>query len=404
MSELPKLILAVCLIALCIQARGADCPFPFVRGVDASFLRQIEDHGGAYYDGGLKRDALAIFRNHGVNLLRLRVWNNPADGYSGKADVLGLASRGHALGMRLLIDFHYSDTWADPAHQTKPAAWATLSDDALRTAVHDFTKDIVSSLAAQGTPPDFVQVGNEIRAGMLWPTGYVSGGTDPNWPRFASLLKAGVAGVKDGMPAGRSTSIVLHIDSGGNNAWCRDWYDAAVRNAVPFDTIGLSYYPWWHGTPQALAANLGDLAQRYGKPVMVVEAAYPWTLANQDATNNIVGLPSQLSTGYPATPAGQRAFLDAVFSIVRAVPGGKGAGVVYWEPDWISTASFGSAWENLATFDFGGNVLTSIDAFSDPVGDVKQALRVAGGLCPSTPDSAGNLVEATALLRRALGL
>ena len=137
---------------------------------------------------------------------------------------------------------------------------------------------------------------------------------------------------------------------------------------------------------------------------MVVETGYPWTLDWHDATNNIVGLPSQLVPGFPATPAGQKAFLDAVLGIVRAVPTGKGAGVVYWEPAWISTPAFGSMWENLATFDFGGNTLPSVNSFSDPVSDVRQALRVAGSLCPSSPYSTGNLADASALLRHALGL
>lgn len=399
-----RCVVALAFLAIAAASRASDCPPPFARGVDASFLREIEANGGVFRDNGAKTDALTVFRNHGVNLLRIRVWNNPADGYSGKADVLALAMRGSSAGLQLLIDFHYSDTWADPGHQTKPAAWANLSDGALATAVHDFTQEIVGALAAQGTPPDIVQVGNEVRAGMLWPTGQVSGGSDANWPRLASLLKAGVKGVQDGMPAGRSARIMLHVDSGGNNAWCRDWFDAATRNGVPFDLIGLSYYPWWHGPLTAVSANVNDLASRYGKPVMVVETAYPWTLQWNDSTNNVVGLTSQLADGYTATPAGQKAFLDGVFATVRAIPRGLGAGVVYWEPDWISTPTFGSSWENVALFDFAGNSLLAMDSFSDPIADVIVALRVAGGLCNGGGGSRQDLESAVGTLRRGLGL
>jgi len=308
-------------------------------------------------------DALQIFKNHGINYIRLRIWNAPFIGYNNLAKTLVMAKRVKALQMGLLIDFHYSDTWADPGKQTKPAAWAGLPPDQLEQAVHDFTRDVISAPKNQGTLPEMVQIGNEITSGMLWDDGKVGGANDANWPRFAALLNAGIAGVQDSLSGAEKVQILLHVDQGANNQTCRWFFDHIQAQNVPYDLIGLSYYPWWHGSVADFEANLKDLAERYKKPVVVAETGYPWSLENNDSTGNLVTPATQLLPEFPATVAGQRSFLLAEKKILQSVPGGKGLGMFYWAADDITTPRFGSVWENVATFDFKGNVLDSLDVF-----------------------------------------
>ncbi len=343
-----------------ISATASD--LPFIHGVDASFIPQIEDLGGVYYDDGNARDLLLIFRDQGVNCVRLRLWHTPAEGYCDLAHTLALAQRINAAGMLLLLDFHYSDWWADPGNQTKPVAWAGFGEPELSTALHDYSRDVIAALNAQGTLPDLVQVGNEISNGFLWDDGRVGGSFNGNWPQFAWLLNSAIAGVNDALDPGQSIPIMLHIDPGGDNGACRWFYDNAEGYGVPYDLIGLSFYPWWHGTLNDLEWNLADLSTRYGKPIVVVETAYPWTLGWGDDTHNIVGLESQLHSGYPATVVGQERFLCAVQRIVGTTPGG--AGMFYWAPEWIPVSGLGTPWENLALFDFDGHRLDSMRVFA----------------------------------------
>lgn len=342
----------------------------FMNGADASFLPQVEAAGGAFRDdvgpdAGPPGDALTILRAHGVTAVRIRVWHTPTDGAGGLAAGLALAARAAAAGFDILLDLHYSDTWADPGHQSVPAAWAGLELPVLADSVRLYTRDVVRAFAARGATPRCVQLGNEITAGMLWDTGRVGGAfdTDAQWDRLARLLQAGLEGMDEAVAGRVRPQVMIHIDRGGDNAGARRFLDRLALRNVPFDVIGLSYYPWWHGSPADLAANLGDLATRYGKDIIVVETAYPWTLGWRDSTHNIIGLPSQLLPGYPASPEGQRAFLEAMLDIVRAVPDGRGIGVFWWGADWIPAPGFGSSWENLALFDGEGRALPALSAF-----------------------------------------
>ena len=191
--------------------------------------------------------------------------------------------------------------------------------------------------------------------------------TDVQWDRLARLLQAGIDGLDEAVAGRIRPQVMIHLDRGGDNAGARRFLDRLVSRNVPFDVIGLSYYPWWHGSPADLAANLGDLAARYGKDIIVVETAYPWTLAWRDNTHNIIGLPAQLLPAYPATPEGQRGFLAAMLDIVHAVPDGRGIGVFWWGAEWIAAPGFGSSWENLALFDGEGRALPALSAFgADP--------------------------------------
>jgi arabinogalactan endo-1,4-beta-galactosidase len=341
-------------------------PHSFIQGVDASYLPEIEDSGGVFYDHGVAGDALKIFKDRGINFIRLRIWNNPAKGYNDLAHVLEMARRVKVLGMGLVIDFHYSDDWADPAKQIKPAAWNNLSFDKLETAVHDYSRDVVAALKQQGTLPDMVQIGNEITPGILWADGRVGGSWDSNWPRFAKLLKAGINGVGESLSSGESVGIILHVDAGGNNETCRWFFDHIQENQVPFDLIGLSYYPWWHGSLSDLENNIRDLAERYDKPVLVMETAYPWSTEDYDGTGNLVIAESPRLPDFPATVQGQNDFLLAEKKILQNIPHGRGLGMFYWAADDISTSQLGSNWENVTLFDFQGNALESLDVFKSP--------------------------------------
>ncbi|MER7518359.1 arabinogalactan endo-1,4-beta-galactosidase [Streptomyces sp. NPDC126499] len=330
-----------------------------VKGVDVSTLRKSEDLGGVYRtSGGAAGDALGILKSAGANYGRLKVWVDPADGYNDKARVLTMAKRIKAQGMRLLVDFHYSDTWADPGAQSKPAAWSGHSYAQLRTDVYQHTYDVLNALKAQGTTADMVQIGNEINTGMLWP----EGSTD-NWSQLAGLLKSGVSAAK---AVSSSTQIALHLAHGGDNALYRWWFDNATAQGVPFDVIALSFYGYWHGPLSDLQTNLDDISARYGKKVLVVETAYPFRLDSEDAHENIIDTTAELVPGYPAGPAGQSAWLRDVMSVVEAVPAGRGLGVVYWEPTWTAVAgngwdpanpSSGNGWENQALFGYDDRLL-----------------------------------------------
>ncbi|ROR33900.1 glycoside hydrolase family 53 protein [Kitasatospora cineracea] len=326
------------------------------RGVDVSTLKKSEDKGGVYrWADGSTGDALDILHSSGANYVRLKVWVNPADGYNDKAKVLAMAKRAKALGMGLLIDFHYSDSWADPGKQTKPAAWSGYSLAQLKSAVYNHTYDVLNALKAQGTTADMVQIGNEINAGILW-----SEGSTAHWSDLAALLAQGANAAK---AVSSSTRVALHLAKGGDDAGARAFFDNAVSYGVPFDLIGLSYYGYWHGPLSDLQTTLDDVAARYGKQVFVAETAYAFTLANGDALENNIATSSQLVAGYPATQAGQAANLRDVMNVVEAVPNGRGLGVFYWEPTWTAVAgngwdptdpASGDAWENQALFDYSG--------------------------------------------------
>jgi arabinogalactan endo-1,4-beta-galactosidase len=336
-----------------------------VKGADISSLAKSEAYGGVYRAAsGTKSDALAVLRSGGMNYARLKVWVNPADGYNDKAHVLATAKRVKAQGMKLLVDFHYSDTWADPGAQTKPAAWSGHSYSRLRTDLYQHTYDVLNSLKAQGTTADMVQIGNEINGGMLW----AEGSTD-NWTQLAGLLDSGYSAAK---AVSSSTVVALHLAKGGDLAGTRWWFDNAVANGVRFDAIGLSYYGYWHGSFADFQTTLDDAAARYAKPVFVAETAYPFRLGSEDSLTDIIDTTGELVPGYPATPAGQSAWMRDVTSIVEAVPNGRGLGVFYWEATWTAVAgngwdpadpASGNGWENQALFGYDDRALPAIAWF-----------------------------------------
>ncbi len=349
----------------------------FIKDVDVSVLLEVEEHGGSFKENGIPKDALQIFKDHSINFIRLRIWHTPVYGYNNLDRILIMASRIKSLGLKFLLDFHYSDTWADPGQQIKPASWGNLTFQALKDSVYQYTRHVITALMNQNTLPDMVQLGNEIICGMLWDDGRVCDqyNTPQQWAQLAELINEGARGISESLDPGDTVKVMIHIDRGGDNPGSQWFFNHLLAHNVEFDIIGLSYYPWWHGTLSDLEFNTHDLAQRYGKEIILVEIAYPWTLDWYDNTHNIVGDSSQLHPGYSATVEGQSSFLSDLIDIVRNIPNNKGLGLFYWAPEWISVLQLGSPWENVTLFDFTGELLSSISAFDSILSDISSPNR-----------------------------
>jgi arabinogalactan endo-1,4-beta-galactosidase len=330
-------------------------------GADVSTLQRNLQLGAKYYDAaGTARDPIDILKGVGVNYARLRVWNNPASGYNNKATVLAQAKTLKAQGLKLLVDFHYSDTWADPGKQYKPAAWSTHSLSQLQQDVYSYTYDVCTSLKAQGTLPDSVQIGNEINTGMLWPEGKVN---NNNFGPLAGLLKQGYQAIK---ACGSGIQVMVHTALAEKLASARWFYDGIKAAGVPWDITALSYYCMWHGSLSNLYNVITDLRSRYGKPVVIAETAYQFTTGNADSEPNAIS-GSTLCDGIPATWEGQA----RQFSYVQNTARDAGAlGVFYWEPTWTAIkgngwdpaniTGTGDGWDNMAVFDWNGKLNPNI--------------------------------------------
>jgi arabinogalactan endo-1,4-beta-galactosidase len=301
------------LLSACAATGQNSASTEFAKGADVGWLPQMEATGYKFYDKqGREEDCLKILKQHGINTVRLRVWVNPsndrASGHNSKDETVAMAVRAQREGMRIMIDLHYSDSWADPQKQKKPAAWVGHTFAQLQQDVYKHTYDVMSALKQAGVTPEWVQVGNEIRTGMIYPEGHID-----NWPQLAQLINQGYDAIKTVSPASK---VILHLDRGNDNQWFRTWFDNAKANGARYDVIGMSYYPYWlDGNPDYtqsiadLGNNLNDMAARYGKEVMVVEVG-----------------------GEDTRPQNTYDMLVAVQRAVKAVPDHKGLGVVYWEP------------------------------------------------------------------------
>ncbi|MCK1991054.1 arabinogalactan endo-1,4-beta-galactosidase [Peribacillus muralis] len=334
----------------------AEAATAFAYGADIGWMKQMEDEGVSWVDdNGKPEDALQILKDHGINSVRLRVFVNPPSdyywlkdgttwtmlGYSDKAGVLAAAKRAKALGMRIMVDFHYSDVFADPGHQTKPNAWTNYTNAQLQTAVYNHTYDVMSELKSNGIYPDWVQVGNEMNSGIMLP----DGSTD-NFSKLTAFLNKGYDAVKAVSPASK---VVSHLAHGTNNSQFKWWFDNFFSNGGKTDVIGASFYPYWDGQPyweitDELSYNLNDMASRYSKEVMVVEVG-----------------------GDEKNPKDSYWTINDTIKVVKAVPNGKGIGVFYWEPQAHSSV-LSDGYSLGATTEVSTNVLkytTAIDAFSD---------------------------------------
>ena len=328
-------------------------------GSDLSALPALEGLGATYTDSLGRRDAVRILRDAGHATVRLRLFVDPTGDDVVVNDLpytLALAARARAAGASVLLDFHYSDTWADPGRQTVPAAWRTLPLEALEAEVERYTADVMAQFRARGLLPRWVQLGNEIDGGLLWPHGRLGDGSATPRAGFGRLLRAAVRGVRQVVASPDTTAVLLHWSQGGDVAGAR-WFVAQLdAERVAFDGLALSYYPWWHGSLASLRTTIDAIGEERGVDVFVVETAYPWRpdwVAPAGATGPLA---------FERSPAGQQAFARALMATVAATR--RGAGVLWWYPEAVPVPGR-TVWAGgaLALFDASGRLLPAAGAF-----------------------------------------
>ena len=331
-------------ISLCCSKQGSNAsispPLPivyadsfFAKGADVSWVTEMEAQGIKFFDrAGKQTECISLMKSLGMNAIRLRVWVNPVNGYCNVNDVVAKAIRANNLGMKLLIDFHYSDFWADPGKQNKPASWANQDIATLQTSVHDHTVSVLNALKSSGVSPAWVQVGNETNDGMLWPEGKAS----LNMGNFTKLINSGYDAVKSVFPLAR---VVVHISNGYDNALFRWMFDGLKSNGAKWDIIGMSLYPTstnWDVLDNQCLTNMNDMISRYDKDVMICEVGLPYT--DSIASNS---------------------FLKDIINKTKGLKNGRGLGVFYWEPQCYN------GWKGykLGAFDDKGAPTVALDAF-----------------------------------------
>ncbi|KAF9263361.1 arabinogalactan endo-1,4-beta-galactosidase [Marasmius fiardii PR-910] len=322
-------------------------------GADYSSLINLENAGRTYRDGGTAAKFDAILTKHGANLARIRIWTSTSDSNYSLNYGIQLAKRAKALGMKLLIDLHYSDTWADPGHQSIPSGWPT-DLNGLNTKIYTYTKDLVSSFSAQGVPIDFLQIGNEINDGMLWPTGRISvNGYSP----LSQLLHSAANGARDGSS---SVKVMVHLADGWKGSAVSSFYQQIFIPGqfaiTDVDVMGFSMYPFYNtgATLSALKSSLTTLVNNYNKNIMIVETDWPVSCPGVTMSEPSI----------PISADGQTSWVSKIRDVVASLPGGHGLGIVYWEPAWIGNANLGSSCADALLVDGSGNTRTSINMFS----------------------------------------
>ena len=304
----------------------------FIKGADISWLTQMEANSYKFYDSaGTQKDCMQILKELGMNAIRLRAWVNPADGWCNTHDVVLKALRAKNLGFKILIDFHYSDVWADPGHQTQPALWANTDIDSLQKLLYDYTLHVMDTLKSNGIVPDWAQVGNETNDGMLWEIGRAS----TNMKNFAQLINAGYNAIKANSD---STKVIVHISNGYDNNLFRWVFDGLTSNNAKWDIIGMSLYPSttnWQSLDAQCLFNMNDMVSRYNKQVMICEVGMDVTAT-----------------------ATCKSFLEDIIAKTKSVTGNKGLGVFYWEPECYNWENYG-----LGAFDNNGKPTIALDAF-----------------------------------------
>jgi len=330
-------VLLCCLMLSCNKKSGTDetvvATDSFAKGADIGWLSEMESKGIKFYNtNGQEKDCIDLLQQLGINSIRLRVWVNPVNGWCGKEDVVKQAIRASKKGMRILIDFHYSDYWADPGKQNKPEAWKSHSFQDLQVSLATHTRDVLNALKNNQVEPTWVQVGNEINDGLLWEDGRAS----RNMAQFASLVKSGCTATKEIFP---QTKVIIHISNGYDNSLFRWIFDGLTQNGVTWDVIGMSLYPSvndWKIKNEQCLANMQDMMSRYGKEIMIAE----------------VGMPVD-------QPAVCKQFISDLIAKTRSLPGNKGLGVFYWEPQCYN------GWQGylLGAFDNSGRPTAAMEAF-----------------------------------------
>lgn len=369
----------------------------YVKGMDLSTLLELERLGAKYYDGGEERDILDIMKDYDVDTIRLRIWNDPwgkdHESYgAGENDVpttLEIAKRVSEKGLGVLMNFHYSDFWADPGKQIKPKAWEGMTVEELTQAVYDFTFDTMELFKKEGVNITMVQVGNELSNGLLWPEGKIDVDAGVGeYDNIAAFVSAGIRAVRKSNP---DIPVMLHLDNGGNNELYRRWFDNYVARGEDFDLIGLSYYPFWHGTMDQLINNMNDMAERYHKDLIIAEVSMGYTMEDykdyeklsDSERKGYATKPSLVEKiEFPMTKEGQADFMRTLLARLETVAEHRARGFFWWEPAWIPVPGSGWAtpasleymhdpgpcgneWANQALFDYDGNVLPTLEVIRD---------------------------------------
>ena len=358
----------------------------FIIGGDVTSHLRVEKHGGVFREDGKVKDGLKILRGNGFNCARIRFFVEP-DGLWGAREDLAyavrLAKRARAEGFKILLDLHCSDTWTNPGTQSKPKKWENLACPDLVAAMREYGREVATEFKRAGIVPELVQVGNEIDGGILWPEGKVWGEGAGGWKQFAELISAAQEGFRAALGDGAAVKFVHHIADPAKGEWHFGELfkqDAKVR----VDCLGFSYYPWWQGDLKGLRGNLRKLAEQHGRDVLIVETAHGWTTTYMDSWNNLYWPKKHGQVDFPPTKQGQRDFVRALLEIVRGIPAGRGAGVLWWEPAWLGAReardyrpgelrnhdgrgrelpAHGSPVDNICLFDFGGNALPALREF-----------------------------------------
>lgn len=315
----------------------------YMIGADFSLMKIAEDNGTVFKENGVAKPGMQIFREHGYNWTRLRVFNRPVEQPNTTEYALAQAKQAKALGMKIILSFHYSDDWTNPGKQDIPGEWAKMTHEQLVRAIFEYSRTTIISFRDAGLMPEIVSIGNEIQNGILWPDGKLPG----NWKNFAQLMQAGINGVYAGCENIKRPDILIHIGEGGNRIKAKEFFDNYFDHGLNLDFIGVSYYPWWQGTLLDLRDNFFFMAEEYKKPIILFEVAYNY--APKEYKNK--------PAPFPETPEGQKEFLEEVNRIIMAAPDGFGAGIFWWEPaqkSGRSTRDF---------FDENGNVLPVINVF-----------------------------------------
>ncbi len=363
----------------------------FIKGMDLSTLLELERCGAKYYDHGVERDVLDIIKDYDVDTIRIRLWNDPKSedgepygaGNNDLEETIAIGKKVTDAGFGVLLNFHYSDFWADPGKQIKPKAWANYGADELEKAVYDFTLESLQRVLDAGVNVTMIQVGNELSNGLLWPEGKV-----PNYDNIARFVSSGIRACRKINP---EIPIMIHLDNGGNNELYVRWFENYIKRGEDFEYIGLSYYPFWHGSLDALEFNMNDIAKRFGKELIIAEVSMGYTMEDykdyeklEDSERKGYATRPALveKIDYPMTIQGQVDFTKDFLNRVSNVVNGLGMGFFWWEPAWIPVPGSGWAtpaslkymndpgpcgneWANQALFDYDGNALPTWEVIRD---------------------------------------
>jgi arabinogalactan endo-1,4-beta-galactosidase len=359
---LRNVILASAMASIPAMAWSAEEAL-FLAGADLSHLALMERSGVIYRDQGTVQDALTLVHAHGINLVRLRLWtcseaDAAADPYNHGNTLTAmvvLAQRVKSAGMQILLDLHYSDSWADPTHQAMPRAWIGMAPAELEERMRSYTRDAIAAFRTAGALPEYVQIGNETPMGLAWPAGKVDHAE--GWATLARLIRAADLGISEAAGDHKPRTII-HLDRGGDWGTTQWFFDELItRQHVAFDIIGESYYPFWHGDLGTLTDCLGRCVERYGKPVLIAETAFPWRTAGAD------GKPLPPIAGIAPGPAGQVAFARSLGRILATLPGHAGLGICWWGAEYRPGCGYNTdGFDGRSFFDQDGQLLPVVGA------------------------------------------